>query len=260
MSVSRSDQADVTRQRFFIVRVMKTATTTLLGHARNNFVGSRDVYPTGGIDSAPGDIQSVSSIPHLLSLPAERHAEIRVYIGHFPYIAYQMLGRECTTATILREPVARVTSHLRQARRVPRFKDHSPEAIYEDQLFRERFLHNHQAKYFAMTSRDPLDGILDTIEIDDRRLELARVTLGQVDVVGLTERYDEFLGELQARFHWKIEASLATNVSTDRWEPSAALRRKIQADNLADIEFYEYARNLVRRRRTRAWVAEVAIR
>ncbi len=250
MSVdAQSDEKPDAAPRFFIVRIMKTGTTTLLDHARNTFGSRRDVYPTGGIDTTPGEIDSASSLPHLLALPAARREEIRVYLGHFPYIAYQMLGIECVTATILRDPVARIASYVRQAKGQPRFREHSFEAIYEDPFVFGMFLHNHQAKNFAMKSTDPLTGMMDIIEIDDDRLRLAEANLEQVDVVGLTEHYGEFLDEMRFRFGWTIQPGIATNVSTENWEPSPALRRRIQADNLADIEFYEYARALVSRRR-----------
>ena len=238
----------MTAQRFFFVRIMKTGSTTLVHHVRNNF-GYRDVYPTAGIDMEPSDLRAAMSISNLLHLSSERRAEIRVYIGHYPYIAYQMLGIECVTATILRDPVARIASRLRHAKSQPRFRDRSIEQIYEDPVFFGRFLHNHQTKHFSMTEADPLYGIMDIIEIDDRRLALAKATLEKIDVLGLQEEYGEFLDILSEGFGWSIQPELAKNVSADSWEPSAALRRRIEADNGADIEFYEYARALHQRRR-----------
>jgi hypothetical protein len=238
----------VTAQRFFIVRIMKTGTMTLVHHVRNNF-GSRDVYPTSGIDMEPGDIRTALDISNLLHLSTERQAEIRVYINHYPYIAYQMLGIECVTATILREPVARIASHLRHAKRQPRFRDHSIEQIYEDPFFFGMFLHNHHTQNFSMTEADPLNSMMDIIEIDDHRLARAKVTLEEIDLLGLQEEYGEFLDALRDDFGWSIQPSLAKNVSTGNWEPSAAMRRKIEADNSADIELYEYARALYQRRR-----------
>jgi hypothetical protein len=228
-------------QRLFVVRVMKTGSSTLLRQVQRNFPPAQ-VFPADGVDVKPGDIRGGLSIPYLLSLPSERRAEIRVYIGHFPYIAYQMLGVACVTATILRDPIARAVSHLKHAkRRQPMFRDFAIDAIYEDPLAFGSLLHNYQAKYFAMTPSDPLEGVMDIIDIDDRRLSLAKTNLEQIDVLGLTEHYGEFLEELRMRLGWSVPTRSATNVSTERWEPSAALRRRIEADNAADIEFYEYA-------------------
>lgn len=235
-------------QRYFVVRVMKTGSTTLVEHLHQNF-GPGEVYPTGGLDVKPGNIRAAVSIPHLVNLPSERRAQVRVFMGHFPYIAYEMLGIECPTITILREPIARAISHLRHAKLQPRFRDVPIEEIYEDPFASASFFRNHQAKYFAMRPTDPLTGIMDDIEIDEGRLALAKATLDRVDVVGLIDDYDAFLDDLGERYGWSLEPEVATNVSTDPWEPSAALRRRIEADNLADIEFYEYARALHATRR-----------
>jgi hypothetical protein len=247
MSGAEADEGANGARRFFMIRVMKTATTTLVRHAVDNF-GRRGVYPVGGIDLTPGDIDPAMSIPYLLNLPEERLAEIRVFIGHFPLIAYEMLGIECVTVTLLRDPIARIISHVVQAQRIPLYKDHSFEAIYEDPLLFPFFLHNHQAKYFCMRPGDRLSGIMDPIEIDDDRLALAKANLERIDVIGLTESFDEFLDEIRARFGWSIRPDVAENVSSQRWEPSAAFRRRMEADNAADIELYEHARAYYARR------------
>ena len=252
MSSAEADEDARGARRFFVVRVMKTATTTLLRHSIDNF-GVRGVYPVGGIDLTPGDIRPAQSIPYLLNLPEERLAEIRVFIGHFPLIAYEMLGIECVTVTLLRDPIARIISHVVQAQRIPTYKDLSFEEIYEDPMVFPFFLHNHQAKYFAMRPDDRLAGIMDPIDIDDSRLALAKANLERIDVIGLTESLDEFLDEIRVRFGWSIRPDVAENVSTQKWEPSAAFRRKIEADNAADIELYEHARAYyARRQRARA--------
>jgi hypothetical protein len=207
------------------------------------------VFPAGGVDVKPGNIAGATSIPYLLNLSSERRAAIRVYIGHFPYIAYQMLGIPCVTATILREPIARSISHVMHVKRQPRFRDVAYEAIYEDPYAFGFFLHNHQTKYFSMTEDDPLKSIMNVIDIDDRRLALAKANLEQIDVVGLIEQYDAFLGEFRERFGWTVQAGVVANVSTENWEPSAAMRRKIEADNEGDIELYEHARALLTSRR-----------
>jgi hypothetical protein len=234
-------------ERFFVVRVMKTGSTTLVEHLHENF-GPGEVYPTGGLDVRPGDIRAAVSIQHLLDLPEERRSQIRVFIGHLPYIAYELLGIECATITILRDPIQRTISHLRHAKLQPRFRDVAAEEIYEDPFAAGSFFRNHQTKYFAMRESDPLIGIMEHLEIDEDRLALAKATLDRVDVVGLIDEYELFLDELARRYGWVIQRDLATNVSADSWEPSPALRRRIEADNLADIEFYEYARELRRAR------------
>jgi hypothetical protein len=91
-------------------------------------------------------------VSHLLQLPAERHAAIRAYTGHFPYVATRLLDMPLTTLSLLREPVARTISYLKHCKRYqPRHRDLALEAIYEDLFFYPTLIHNHQTKIFAMT-------------------------------------------------------------------------------------------------------------
>jgi len=231
-------------ERYFIVRVMKTGSSTLIEQVKENF-HPHEVFPAGGIDVHAHDVRGAMSIPYLLGLPSQRREEIRVYIGHFPYIAYEMLGVPCTTVTLLRDPVARTISHLKHAKRhQPRLRELPIEAVYEDPFVFGSLVHNYQAKYFAMTESDPLDGVMDVIAIDECRLAIAKANLDRIDVLGLTERYDDFLADLRARFGWSVRSDVAKNVSTEPWNVSNALRRRIEDDNAVDVEFYEYARAL----------------
>ena len=92
----------------------------------------------------------------------------------------------------------------------------------------------------------------DSITIDAGRLARAGATLESVDVVGVNERFHDFVEELRDRFGWwkdGLDDAARANVSTEPWEANAYLRDRIAADNHFDLEFYEHARELVRRRR-----------
>ena len=56
-------------------------------------------------------------LEYLTGLPASRRARIRVFCGHFPFVAVELLGEEVTTITILRDPVERTLSFLRRGSR-----------------------------------------------------------------------------------------------------------------------------------------------
>jgi hypothetical protein len=97
-------------------------------------------------------------------------------------------------------------------------------------------------KVFAMTRDDPLESVLDVIEIDDERLRIAKANLALTDVVGFREDHDAFLAEVAQRYGWRFRERAGWRVSTEGWVVSDALRARIADDNARDVEFYEWAR------------------
>jgi hypothetical protein len=236
--------------RFFFVKVMKTGGATFLRHILANF--ERDeVYPYKQFDP---DMQIANiGINYLTGLPPERRARIRVYTGHFPFVAAELVGLELVTLTILRDPVERTISYLKHCKRYhEEHRELSLEEIYRDEFHFPCFIHNHQAKIFSMTTDDRLESYMDVIEVDDQRLEIAKDNLEQVDVLGLHEQYDEFVDALRHRFGWRFDRARNRRVSREKWEVPPELRQLIADDNSADVSFYEHAKQLhEQRRRTR---------
>jgi hypothetical protein len=71
--------------------------------------------------------------------------------------------------------------------------------------------------------------------------------LAQVDVVGLNERFDEFVETLRARFGWwpaGMAGDARANVSSESWAAGPDLRARIARDNAFDVELYAYAKEL----------------
>jgi hypothetical protein len=226
----------------FFIHIMKTAGTSLRNNIRAHF-DDRELYPSRLYDA---DLfEAHTSIAYLLSIPAERRDRIRAYMGHFPYVATQLLGQEVTTLTTLRQPVDRAISHLKHLSVwSPEHKDLSLEAIYEDRILHPCFLRNHQSKIFALSAEDNPRTYRDVLEVDDQRLALAKQNLASVDLIGVVERYDELLRAIEGRFGWTIDASIRLRVGPPDDVPSA-LRRRIERDNEADLDFYEYACRLL---------------
>ena len=222
----------------FFIHIMKTAGTSLRNIIRAQF-DDADLYPSRQYDA---DLHEAhSSIPYLLSIPPERRDHIRAYMGHFPYVATELLGQELTTMTTLRQPIERAISHLKHLRVFsPAHKELTLEAIYDDPILHGCFLRNHQSKIFALSEADNPETFRDLLEVDDRRLAMAKENLDRVDVVGVVERYDEFLRAVEARFGWRIDPSTRLRVGPAD-DVSDALRRRIRSDNEADLDFYEHA-------------------
>ena len=234
--------------RFFFIHIMKTAGASFRQHAYANFRPG-EVYPARELDA---DLQLANwSISYVTNLPVERRARTRVYTGHFPFATVELMGLDLITLTILRDPVDRTISRLRQRQH---YDDQSRslrlEEIYEDPFFFPTHIHNHQAKIFAMTSQDRLESFMDVIDVDERRLGIAKSNLEQVDVLGLQERFPEFLEEVEQRYGWHFRALRhGHGVPPATSEIPRSFRRRISEDNAADVAFYEHACDLYHQRR-----------
>jgi hypothetical protein len=232
-----SDQAP----KYFFVHVMKTAGGTLRRHIVA--IHERDrVYPS---DPPDGDMfEANTRIDRLRSLSPERRRRVQVFTGHFPFFAVEVLELDLTTFTILRDPVERTISYLR-ARKAnhPEHRDMRLEEIYEDPFHFPCLIRDHQAKIFALRPDDGAESYMHVIDVDDERLALAKANLERVDVIGLQERFGEMLRELEARFGWRFGSVEDKNVGGRGAVPDS-FRRRIAEDNGADMEFYEFAREL----------------
>jgi len=234
-------------RKYFFVHVMKTAGGTLRRQILANF-DREEVYPYRKFDPDMRDANY--RIDYLTSLPPERRDRVRVFTGHFPYVAVELLGIELTTITILRDPVERTLSYLRHCRHYhAQHRGMRLEEIYEDPFFFPSFIKDHQAKLFAFTPEDRPQSYMDELDVDAGRLAIAKRNLERVDVVGTQDRFEDLLSELQRRFGWS-PAQVEDKHVMERDEVAESFRRRIAEDNAADMEFYEHARALCRQRRS----------
>lgn len=241
--------------RIFFIHVMKTAGTSLVSYIRDA-IPPEHVYPCRGIDfDDPGDTRAYMNVPRLLAVPEARRQEVQVYTGHFPFMAHTLLQPDLATITVLREPVDRVISILKQFKRTdPRFRDASLTQVYEDQGVFRWYVSNHQTRVFALRPDDGAESILFPLTIDDSRLDIACDNLNRCDIVGLTESFDEFIADVNSRFGW-WPSGLPTerlNVSRTTVPVEESLRARIASDNAFDVAFYQRAIELVSRRRRAA--------
>ena len=235
--------------RYFFIHVMKTAGTSLVSDLKKTFPDEQ-IYPHRTLDkSDPADVEPYTNIADLIAISPERRAAIRVYAGHFPYMVSQMMGIDFATLTLLRDPVERTVSVLKQFKRLTeRLQASTLEEIYDDEFTFRHFVHDHQTKVFSLTPEDNPRAILRAIDVDEHRLAAAKANLETVDVIGLTERYPAFIEELRSRFGWwpnGLDQPARTNVSSESWAVDESLRQRIALDNAIDMEFYDYARRLV---------------
>jgi hypothetical protein len=267
-----------------VLHVMKTGGFSLLYQVlehvdRAAVWGARG--PGAGYEEQMANYTSVELVQ---ALDAETRASLEVVMGHFPFALVEVAGlHDATIATVVRDPVDRVLSHLGQCMAThPEQQGLPVEQVYEDEFLRPRLLRNHQTKmlgmsaaqattpperpfgpphpdlvaqleaagYFA-TTRCVLEAV-DTplvwdVAVDRCTLDRARRNLERVDLLGLHDRYDEFLDRMGRHLGW----AFARDIWVNRGNPMAvsrSFRRRIEEDNELDVELYEHARELVRRR------------
>ncbi len=253
---------------FFFLHVMKTGGTAFVLNLLQNFAAG-EVYPSDVDKEQPGDLLPYVSISRLLAVSAERRQAIRMYTGHFPFVVCELMGVELRTLTLLRDPVERSLSVLKHFKRhFDRYEPLSLAALYDDPFLFENFVHNHQTKLFSITADDRPQTFVSTlthlenrarhlggpdpvrpttIVVDEARLTVAKTNLAKVDLVGVHERYSEFVERLQTRFGWwpaGVDAAVRVNVADDASDAGPSLRRRIAEDNAFDAELYEFAKRL----------------
>jgi hypothetical protein len=236
---------------FFFMHVMKTGGTTFRDHIRRNFAPEQ-IYPGPSPPDGRWFRTAHMMLDGLRELPPERRGAIGIYMGHFPFMARELITPTPITLTLLRDPVDRTISILKQSKRdVERHRDQPLEGIYEDPWTYQTVIRNHQAKLFAMTLEDEPESLWDVLEVDAGRLAIAKENLERVEALGLTERFDEFLETVREQFGWRFDQVPNRMVSTKTWTATKSFRDHIAEDNAAEMEFYEHAREVHDRRRRR---------
>ncbi len=230
-------------QRYFFVHIMKTGGGALCRRLMNHF-GEAAVYPTRGLDGTD-PVKLNLSIDHLRERLAVRGDEIRVITGHFPLRTAELIDGRFTTLTLLREPVERTLSYLRQEREQPCFARRSPlEGIYEVYAHLRGMADNNMTKMLSLTPTEMSASMFTRAELNRDHLERAKEALAGIDAVGLQERFEDFCDELGARFGWRLGEPVTVN-TTAPVEVPESFRARIAEDNEFDIELYEFAKELL---------------
>ena len=237
---------------FFFLHVMKTGGSSMLRNIIDNFpVGQVEPDTRLGGGPKPGEPPTYASLERLRSLPRARRDEVRVYAGHYPFWVTDLVPTD-VIMTVLRDPVERTISFLRHCRRYePGRADLALEEIYEGPWYFPFLVRDYQSKLFALRPSDdqPDRAHLATLEMDQARLDAALANLDRVDLLGFQHRYEELLDALRGRYGWTFPVEHRQRVATEEWPVSSSLRRRIEGDNAADVEFFRRALELADRRR-----------
>lgn len=174
--------------------------------------------------------------------------EVRVLVGHMPFGVHQVLDRDVTYITLLREPVDRVVSGYYFAREPksdqPGRVEMDSRVTLEDYVARSvspfttnngqvRLLAGVSRAHFGIDPRATLDRAQHNLEHD-------------ISVVGTLDRFDEFLVLCKLLLGWTsyptYERFKTSRVRPPVGEVSAAVRALIEERNALDIELYASAR------------------
>jgi hypothetical protein len=239
-------------RRFFFAHVQKAAGTSLFVQLQRHF--ERDeIYPDSS-DWVEGPARNLL-VSHLCERYELRRDRIRIVTGHFPVRSSELLGDDFITLTVVRDPVERTLSYLRHhRRRTPADADRPLEELYEDPIRFHGLIHNNMVKMFSLSPEEMVagDGLMTHLEdFTPVRIQRAKDGLAAVDVLGLDRFFGEFVGELGARFGWRLGAPEHVN-RTEPDDVASSFRRRIAADNAADSELFAFARDLYAERRRNA--------
>jgi hypothetical protein len=227
--------------RWFFVHMHKTAGTALYQRLLEQFAPAA-IYPT---QAEQKEHKASLHVDLLCRKFRERGHELRMIAGHFPLCTTELLGVPFTTITVLRDPVERTLSSLRDMReREPMFRGQPLERIYEDPIRFPCLIHNHMVKMLSITPDEMTDGALSVVDFDRTHLERAQRNLVErIDVWGVQESFEDLCDELARRFGWNLGAPRYANRTT----PLAVtddFRERIARDNALDVELYRYAQGL----------------
>lgn len=226
-------------EKYFFLHLHKTAGTALWNRLQHAF-SERELYPAPGDGTKPNETLVVED---MVAVYERRGHEIRVVTGHFPLCSTELLGGGFRTFTVLRDPVERVLSAIRQHRQAHQLEA-DLEKIYEEPL-RQLMVRNHMTKMLSLTVDEMTDGCLTDVEFTDERLARAKAALATIDVVGFQDDFDDFCERLAAEFGWDLGRRRVAN-RTQPMEVSETFRARIAADNASDIALYEFATTLAR--------------
>jgi hypothetical protein len=227
--------------KFFFVHLHKTAGTSLWRRLTHHF-DPIETFPWV-TDGEP--TRRTISVQDLVERWPARRDDVRLLAGHFPLCTREVLGEPFVTLTLLRHPVDRVLSALREQRqKLSEFTDASFEEIYREPM-RHLLLRNHMVKMFSLTPASMTDGALTHVDFTREHLDRARHALGTVDHVGFQDDFEAFCTQLSARYGWDLGDPVVDNVS-EHEEMPRTLVDLIAEDNAMDIELFDDAQRRYR--------------
>ena len=249
-----------------VYHVQKTAGTSLRHVVRANL-------PPAEAEVTPYVWKTARSPGELLTwhaewyrgLDEERRTRLCCVMSHWAGYLLPALDRPADALVLVREPVDRTLSYywFKQRRRGPERPLEPLERLYELRGAREDGVERPELweQYCNWQSRVLLAPFHDTSALGDGAgpppdADLWRGRLRElverVYLVGVQDRFGDYLEELRERYGWKVfePRSKANPVRPEQEDVSPSLRETILAHNWLDAELYELCRREQDRRRS----------
>jgi hypothetical protein len=211
-----------------------------------------EMLPLGSVISDhPSGAPVHQVVRAVMAMAPEQRSGLRAVLAHVPYGLHTLFG-EAQYVTILREPVARVLSNYYYAKSRTDFDIGKKIAagMTIEQFAADVYSDNAQVRRlmkYTNISREDVFSDPPAGQLTRTHLEDAKDTLRRCAVVGLAERYDEFLDCVSAEFGLPALSCRDDNVTAIPWHrerlPERTIERLLEI-NRFDVELYEYAGKL----------------
>jgi hypothetical protein len=233
---------DGQRPTIIFLHLGKTAGWTL------SRVLNRNVSPNVRIGNPPNTANgflSLEPIRTFASWPEPKRAKYRLVSAHMVYGLHEHVPRPSSYLTLLRKPVARAISGYHRVLETPSHRLH--EAVAVGGMSLEEYLTSGVSLETDNSQTRAIAGDVDTPfgECTDELLQRALRNLDErFPVVGLTERFDDFLLVLKRTYGWSNLLYVRANVTKKkpaRDEVPSSTIQLIKERNRLDEELYAAA-------------------
>jgi hypothetical protein len=255
---------------------MRSGGTSFLRVLRNHF-DLAAIYPNGS--TAPVQFEKMH-VNALMELSADVRGAYKLFAVHMPAWVADEVAPDALKVSVLREPVERTVSHLRQIARHNTHHASGLDTVYADREIRDR-LANYQTRLFGLTRRHWEEenrlaaAGLATISTEQGSQELRRALASSMipymataihsgrsldesdltaaierlhtfDVIGTTDTLPLTVGAMRSRLRLALKVPRQQNAATDALRPSEELLEAIRRDNAMDTQLYHQALDLAR--------------
>jgi hypothetical protein len=154
-------------------------------------------------------------------------SDIKLLVGHFPFITHTLIGDNVKILAFFRDPVQRVISFLNFYKATDeRYKNSSMEFIFEEEINQTS---NMQVSLLSEGFFEP--GL--------SRLDIAIENMKKMDFIGLSEDFKNSVLLSENIFNWNLGRKRKVNVTEKKYFISKELMIRIEEMNDEDIVLYD---------------------